>query len=477
MSVREKGVLVILGVGLAVMVSAGVLAFRESAVMLSSRKLADKEFRDMKLLDALSASLRDMRREGLNYVLLGNERYAENFRNMASALAGVTEEVRARRADLGTEEEIAKLLRDADDYVRQWNEIVETRKNVGYEAARGKSDEFAQSGKLEDMISEIEGVEDENVIAYTERNDAIARGATRGILAIAVSIATATILIVFASVIIVGYYARIRGLLALAEEQRVNIEKKNSELESIISIVSHDLRGPLLNIKGFTSEIEKAQEVLRVAMERVSGPAEARAAMKEALSETVPEALGFIRQGTESMSRLIESLVKVARAGQLPVKPERVDMDALLKGVLADMEFKIQQTGAKVRVERLPECVADAGQIRQVFSNIIDNAIKYREASRPLEVSITGKVRDGKAVYCVEDNGVGIGAENFDKIFDMYHRIKKPGTSGEGIGLAVVKKMVERNGGRVEVESELKRGSRFFVHLRAVERKAGGSGS
>jgi signal transduction histidine kinase len=477
MSTREKVVLGILGTGLVIMVSAGVLAFRESGRLLESRRLAEKEFQQMKLLDHFSVHLRDMRREGLNYVLLGKESYAENFRNMVGVLGGVMEEVRARSADLGTEEEIAKLLKDADDYIAEWGQIVATRENTGYEAAVARFGELAQSAKFGDIIDEIRIIQERNALAYTGRNSAIVEGVTRGVLAIAVSIATAAVLIIFASIIIVGYYAKIRDLLALTEEQKNNIEAKNSELESIISIVSHDLRGPLLNIKGFTSEIDKAREALREVMERVSAPGDARAAIDEALSESMPEALGFIRKGTESMHRLIENLVKVARAGQLPVKPERVDMDELVKGVLADLEFKMQQAGAKVKAGPLPECVADAGQVRQIFSNIIDNAIKYREASRPLEVSISGEVRNGKAVYCIEDNGVGIAAKNLGKIFDMYHRITKNGTTGEGIGLAVVKKMVERNGGRVEVESEPNRGSRFFIYLRAVEKKAAISGS
>jgi len=377
---------------------------------------------------------------------------------------------------LGSEEEIGRLLRDADYYAEAWKQIVASREEEGYEAASTKYGELAGAGKLEEIINEIESIEKQNVLDYAERNVEIAEGATRGILAIAVSIVTATVLIVFASIIIVGYYAKIRDLLALTEEQKSNIEAKNSELESIISIVSHDLRGPLLNIKGFSDEIGKAREVLVGAMERVSAPADAREVMDEALSETMPEALGFIRKGTESMHRLIENLVKVARAGQLPVRPERVDMDELVKGVLADLEFKVQQAGASVKAERLPACVADAGQVRQIFSNIVDNAIKYRDASRPLEVSITGEVQNGKAVYCVEDNGVGIAAENLGKIFDMYHRIKNDDTRGEGLGLAIVKKLVERNGGRVEVESEPKRGSRFFIYLRAVEKRGGSGG-
>jgi len=129
----------------------------------------------------------------------------------------------------------------------------------------------------------------------------------------------------------------------------------------------------------------------------------------------------------------------------------------------------------------LPDCRADAALINQVFSNLLENAIKYRDSARPLRVRVWGRhpgwghrEKDARTVYCVEDNGLGVAPEHRQKIWDLFYRPNPQGSSaGEGIGLTVVQRVVERHGGKVWMESETGKGSRFFLTLPAAAKETG----
>jgi signal transduction histidine kinase len=125
----------------------------------------------------------------------------------------------------------------------------------------------------------------------------------------------------------------------------------------------------------------------------------------------------------------------------------------------------VKELGAKIDVGDLPPCTGDFVQVNQVFSNLVDNALKYCDPERPLVIKVTGENVGDEVVYCVGDNGAGIAVEHQRKVFEIFHRLSPGVTEGEGLGLSIVKKVIGRHNGRIWVESEPGVGSKFYVSL------------
>jgi signal transduction histidine kinase len=246
------------------------------------------------------------------------------------------------------------------------------------------------------------------------------------------------------------------------ERLKVELEQKNHELESIIGTVSHDLRSPLVNIKGFSNEILKDCDSIRPLLnDELSQESQQR--VMHFFDKFIPESVGFIQNSAAFMNKLIEGLLKVARAGLMVPHPKQIDMNALLAKVAGNLEFKFREAGITFSVAQLPFCTADEDHVTQIFSNLIDNAIKYRSPLKPGKIKVHGSKERDQSVYCLEDNGVGIALNQQEKVFELFYRLRPEDTKGEGIGLTMVRRMVDRNNGRIWVESEIEKGSKFFV--------------
>ncbi len=255
---------------------------------------------------------------------------------------------------------------------------------------------------------------------------------------------------------------------AQMETERLNrsLSVKNKELQSIVYVASHDLRSPLVNIQGFSGELNGSCRDLRRLLETRDISDELRQDMIRLVSQDIPEALEFIGAGTEKMKTLLAGLLHVSRAGSIDIDVKALDMNELLASVVAATQFQIDDMKAKVTLEDLPPCLGDADQINQVFSNLVSNALKYSSPDRAAAVSVSGRVSDDSVVYCVEDNGLGIQDNHKENIFEIFHRLNpKDSPDGEGLGLTIVSRILDRHDGRVWVESKPDEGSRFFVSI------------
>jgi signal transduction histidine kinase len=252
-------------------------------------------------------------------------------------------------------------------------------------------------------------------------------------------------------------------------QRTTELQRANQEIQRFAYIVSHDLRSPLVNVLGFTAEMDEARKTIRKYLEEKfeQHPALRDDAVWLAVDEDLPEALRFIRASTEKMDRLINSILALSRQGRRTLMPEHLDLDQLVGGVVASLHQRIVDAGATVTVHPLPPLESDRVAIEQLLSNLIENAIKYLNPARAGEVDVSGRTSGDRVEIDVSDNGRGIAPEDHERIFELFRRSGTQDQPGEGIGLANVRALAYRLGGLIELQSELDRGARFRLSLPA----------
>jgi signal transduction histidine kinase len=246
----------------------------------------------------------------------------------------------------------------------------------------------------------------------------------------------------------------------------MELARANEEIQRFASVVTHDLRAPLVNVMGFTSELARSLELATTTLQCGQDKVALDSAIV-AMNKDMTESIDFIRSSTVKMDGLINAILKLSRDGQRQIIPEWIDMAPLLQGVISSLHRQIEQADAIVIVEpSLGSIYSDRFSIEQVFTNIIDNAIKYLEPARRGSIRIRGyKDRDESSVIEVIDNGRGIPPQDHERIFEMFRRAGTRDRPGEGIGLAHVRMTLRRLGGDVDVRSELGQGATFRVKI------------
>ncbi len=222
------------------------------------------------------------------------------------------------------------------------------------------------------------------------------------------------------------------------------LRRSNEELRRFASVVSHDLQEPLRMV---TSYMQLLQRDL--------GPH---------LTENQTQYLNFAIDGGRRMSELIQDLLSYSRVSAVEPQRELVDFNEVIKDVRIHLRTAIAESGASVISSDLPKMTADGSQVRQLFQNLVSNAIKYRSEKPPV-IKISAKHVDGDWLFSVADNGLGIDPENRQRIFEMFSRIHDRSVPGTGIGLAICQRVVERLGGRIWVESTPGEGSTFYFTI------------
>jgi signal transduction histidine kinase len=236
-----------------------------------------------------------------------------------------------------------------------------------------------------------------------------------------------------------------RELERRIEERTAELVAANKALESFTYSVAHDLRAPVAHVDGFAKAL--------VDTLHCSDPACARA---RHFTER-------IAVNARQMSEMIEGMLHVSRAERAPVQRERIDMTRFVRLVAADVAQGLDDT---LEIGRLPYAHADPRLLRQVWANLLSNAVKYSAASDAPRVRVSGSDGGGEIVYCVEDNGVGFDPVEGERLFNAFQRLSNAQSfAGSGVGLAIVKRIVERHGGRVWASGEPGRGARFCFAL------------
>ena len=245
------------------------------------------------------------------------------------------------------------------------------------------------------------------------------------------------------------------------------LSEANEEIQRFAYIVSHDLRSPLVNIMGFASELDVWRKEIfeRLVALRAQVGGEQDGEGDETLRRDVEEALSFIKSSVAKMDRLIGALLKLSREGQRQFQPQFIDMSQLLRSTLEALAYQAQDVNAKISIGELPTITSDRLALEQVFSNLMDNAVKYLRVGVPGNIEVRATESDGAITYEVRDNGRGIDAKDRERIFDLFRRSGIQDRPGDGIGLAHARALVRRLGGSIDVESEPDCGTVFKVTL------------
>lgn len=223
------------------------------------------------------------------------------------------------------------------------------------------------------------------------------------------------------------------------------LEHSNKELEQFAYVASHDLQEPLRMISNFTQLLGKKY--------------------KDKLDDNANEYIEFIVDGSKRMQKLISGLLSYARISSHNAPFVPTDLNNIIQDVLRDLQLVIAESGTDVTCAKLPTINADPVQIKQIFQNLISNAIKFKNHIKP-QVQINAELNAGKWIFSVKDNGIGISPEYFERIFVIFQRLhERKSYPGTGLGLAICKKIVERHGGIIWVESETGKGTTFYFSI------------
>lgn len=245
------------------------------------------------------------------------------------------------------------------------------------------------------------------------------------------------------------------AIIDITEQKKLekDLKRSNKELQQFAYVASHDLQEPLRTIASFTQLLAKRYE--------------------GKLDEDADEFIDFIVEASVRMKQQIEDLLEFSRVMTRGGEFKKLKVKKVVKEELDSLKTLIDENNAKISCDSLPEIYADPRQIGRLFQNLITNSIKFRKPNKPPKIHISAKKdkETDECVFSVSDNGIGIEEQYKDRIFTIFQRLHtREKYSGTGIGLAVSKKIVERHGGRIWVESELGKGSTFYFTIPLGER-------
>jgi signal transduction histidine kinase len=256
-----------------------------------------------------------------------------------------------------------------------------------------------------------------------------------------------------------------------SELARINetLRQQTQENEMFIYSVSHDLRAPLVNLQGFSKELIRACDELRVVLRQSSLAAEPRQRIERVVDEDIGEALHFLQTAVLRASHIIDALLRLSRVGRVEYRRQKVEVRDIVPRVVDAMQGSIRARRAHVIVEDLPAVWGDPTALEQVFANLIGNAVNYLDPAREgrIEIGTTPAPPGVQSlrIFYVRDNGLGIPAVALPRLFNAFQRLHGNVAAGEGIGLALVRRVVERHGGRVWAESKEGIGTTFYLSL------------
>jgi signal transduction histidine kinase len=255
-----------------------------------------------------------------------------------------------------------------------------------------------------------------------------------------------------------------RNLEGMVTQRTAQVEALTRKKEELLAIAAHDLRTPVVNLKGFAAELRADLESLRTAVEAGAQQLDGSRGV-DRLWEDIWESLGFIDTASSRMETLVNGVVKLHRLSRIELEFERIDLQSLVEGIVENLEYQVSCQEAQVIAHSLPPVTADRNALEIILQNLLSNAVKYLVPQRPGRIDIEAERGETETLIQVRDNGRGIPDHEIPKVFKLFGRAGTQDTPGEGIGLAYVQTLVEQHGGRIECRSTVDGGTLFRFTL------------
>lgn len=265
-------------------------------------------------------------------------------------------------------------------------------------------------------------------------------------------------------------FATITTDITAIQQIQESITEKNKELENYLYVASHDLRSPLVNIQGFGKRLEKQIQMISETVDNCSIENEDKNSLEKITKKDIPQSLHFIFSNVSKMDTLINGLLQISRTGRLKMTITKINVNELIQNIISAYNFQITEIGTQVNIGDLPECYGDLNQLNQLFSNILSNALKYHDPNKKLFIDISGRISYNKVIYSVKDSGLGISERHIQRIWDVFYRINPASNiEGEGLGLSIAKRIIDKHKGKIWLKSEEGVGTTFYIELQRHE--------
>lgn len=466
-----------LALGLLIVVLVGFVSARSVIASQDQSRTVQQALQTVTTADAVRIALLEMSNAERGYVLNRNARFLERYR-------GAKADLQREHMRLVTLLPGARISpRMTADYEDAYAERVRAFFNVEQAIARG---DLAQAGTISaankvqgDRIrAALNAVKAKVFSDLDEQRADASESFSRAIFYTVTGLVAAAMLIVIAIILLARRSADLQRAnseirdLAESLEQRVKnrtaaLEEANEEIQRFAYIVSHDLRSPLVNIMGFTAELEEAQQTAVAFVKRAAegGGDPVPADVTAAIATDMPEAMGFIRAATARMDRLIKAILQISREGRRSLVAEPISLDELFAEMRDTLAGQLEAADATLSIGPLPQVVGDRLALEQVFGNLLDNAIKYLRPGVAGRITVTAQTSRNMAFIRIHDNGRGVAVADQKRIFELFRRAGVQDQPGEGIGLAHVQALLRRLGGQITLESTPDEGCCFTVSL------------
>ena len=409
------------------------------------------------------------------FLLTGRPQYLQPFEEARQSLAPALETLHRGDTDAELRAPVDRLHEAVDAKMAEMDSTLALARQgrIGQAIQIVRSDEGRRlMDAIRNDISEFDGIKSARIAKRIQTSERF------GLITVVINTLAAVLVLVMAAIsawLVRRYVLEMQSAREALDAANASLEDKvrertgeltraNEEIQRFAYIVSHDLRAPLVNVMGYTSELEQAGRTIDKALARAEAERDVDPEVVQAVREDVPEAIGFIRASTTKMDRLINAILKLSREGRRNLAIETLDMTAMAQGIADSVRHQTETADAEIVVRDLPMIDSDRLSMEQIFGNLIDNAVKYLEASRPGRIEISGEdVPGGWIVYRIADNGRGVAPRDHERIFELFRRAGRQDRAGEGLGLAFVRNSVRRLGGQIDLESELGKGSTFLL--------------